>query len=137
MLGEVNQNVVELEITVHHILFVQGLAPSYNLLKTTNGKLLWKASMQVQKVLHAAPIGELKDTVEVALRLDHLDLLDDIGTIDHLEEDKLSTQRKHPLLPVLRIAPARLVDPLVGRNLTRIVLLVHLEEPDGGLHALT
>ena len=69
--------------------------------------------MQVQEVLQAASVCKLEDAVIVALRLDNLNLLDDVRTVDHREEDNLSAQGQHSLLPVLWVALARLVDPVL------------------------
>ena len=69
--------------------------------------------MEIQKVLQAASICELEDAVIVAFRLDDLNLLDDILTVYHREEDNLSAQGQHTLLPVLWVAFAWLVDPIL------------------------
>ena len=92
--------------------------------------------MEVQEVLQAATVRELKDAVIVALRLDNLHLLDHILTVDHREKDNLSTQRQHSLLPVLWVSLTRLVNPVLRSDLPCEALILHLEQPDGRLHAL-
>ena len=92
--------------------------------------------MEIQKVLQATSVCKLEDAVIVALRLDYLNLLDDILTVNHREEDNLSAQGQHTLLPVLWVALARLVDPILRCYLACVALILHLEQPNGGLHAL-
>lgn len=136
MLWEMYQDVVQLEIPMHYVLLVECLAPGYDLLQAADGKLLREAAMMVEKVLHAAPVSELENGVEVRLGLDHLHLLDDVRTVDHLQEDELAAQTQHPLLPVLGVAPSRLIYPVMRCNLASVMLFVHLKEPDGGLDPL-
>ena len=92
--------------------------------------------MKVQEILQAASICKFEDAVIVALCLDNLNLLDNVLTVNHREEDNLSTQWKHTFLPVLWIALARLVDPILRSDLACVALILHLEQPNRGLHAL-
>lgn len=122
-----DQDVVELEISMHDIYRVKGLAARDNLLNTTHCESLLEAPVQIQEGLQGATIGKLQDAVVVALRLDDFHLLDDVGTLDHRQEDDLSAEGEHALFPVLRVTFSFLVDPVIRGDLAGILLLVHPE----------
>ena len=81
--------------------------------------------MQIKEGLQGTPIGELKYAVVVALRLDHLHLLDDVGTLDHGQEDDLSAEGEHSFFPVLGVSLSLLVDPIIRGYLAGVLLLIH------------
>lgn len=87
-----DQDIVELEVTMHDIDRVEGLAASDNLLDATHRKSLFEAPVQVEESLQGATICEFKNTVVIALRFDDLYLLDDVRTVNHRQKDNLSAE---------------------------------------------
>ena len=132
-----NQDVVKLEITMHDVLIVQCRHTSDDLPEALDSNLLRKAFLQVKHVLQSTTVSEIKDAVVVRSGFDDFVLLDYVRAIDHREEDHLTAEGQHALLPVVRITFALFKDPIRTGNLPCKLLVFKTEEPDGGLDSLT
>ena len=120
---------------MNNVLVIEGRASANDLLEALNGEFLREAPMNIEKILQATAIAELQDRVIVGLGLDDLLHAHNVRTVDHVEEDDLAAQRQHALLPVFRLALARLIDPIIRCHLASILDAIHAEQPDGSLYS--
>ena len=56
-------------------------------------------------------------------------------TVDHLQEDELSAERQHSLLPIVWVPAALLENPVVRSDFAGEDLSLHVKLPHGGLRA--
>ena len=98
---------------MNNVLVIEGRASADDLLKALDREFLREAPMNIKEILQATAIAELQDRVIVGLGLDDLLHAHNVRAVDHVEEDDFAAQRQHALLPVFRLALARLIDPII------------------------
>lgn len=108
-----DENVVKLHVSVHNAQFVKGRASSNDLADTFFCNLFREAFFDIQQILKRASICEFEDAIVVAARSDDFLQANDVARVDHLQEDELSAEGKHALLPVVFVPTAFLKDPVV------------------------
>ena len=130
-----DENVVKLHVSVHNAQFVKGRASSNDLADTFFCNLFREAFFDIQQILKRASICEFEDAIVVAARSDDFLQANDVARVDHLQEDELSAEGKHALLPVVFVPTAFLKDPVVWSHFARKYLPVPIELPHCRLRA--
>lgn len=79
-----HKNIVQLQVTMHNMDFVEGWAASDYLLQALPGDVLREPHFQIEETLKRTTISIFENAVVVALGADDFLLVDYVLAVDHL-----------------------------------------------------